>query len=100
MRVIIKNWAPFTGCISEISNTQWNHTKGIDLVMPIYNLIEYSDKYSKTWGHLWLCERDESALNAAGAIIDFLGANNNSTLFKFKQKITGQTENDGTKMLK
>ena len=49
---------------------------------------------------MWLCERDESALNAAGAIIDFLGANNNSTLFKFKQKITGQTENDGTKMLK
>ena len=48
---------------------------------------------------MWLCERDESALNAAGAIIDFLGANN-STLFKFKQKITGQTENDGTRMLK
>ena len=57
---------------------------------------EYSDKYWKAWGHLWLCNRDESALNAAGVIIDFPGADNNSALFKFKQKTTGQTEN-GTK---
>ena len=75
-KVIIKNCAPFNNCISEINNTQWDHTKGIDVVMPIYNLIEYSDKYSKTW----LCNRDESVLNAAGTIIDFLVADSNSNI--------------------
>ena len=43
-KVILKNCAPFTNCMSEINNTQ---------VMPMYNLIEYSDNYSKTSGSLW-----------------------------------------------
>ena len=46
--VIFKNNAPFTDCITEINNTQIDHSKDIDVVMPIYNLIEYSDNYSKT----------------------------------------------------
>ena len=46
-KVIIKNCAPFTDCISEINNTQMNHAKYIDIVMPMYNLIEYSDNYFK-----------------------------------------------------
>ena len=43
----IKNCAPFINCISEINNTQVDNAKDIDIVMPIYNLIEYSDNYSK-----------------------------------------------------
>ena len=39
--------------MSEINNTQINNAKDIDVVMPIYNLIEYSDDYSKTSGCLW-----------------------------------------------
>ena len=46
--VIFKNCAPFTDCISEINNTQIDNAKYIDVVMPMYNLIEYSDNYSKT----------------------------------------------------
>ena len=46
--MIFKNCAPFTDCISEINNTQIDNAKDIDLVMPMYNLIEYSDNYSKT----------------------------------------------------
>ena len=46
----LKNCAPFTDCISEINNTQIDNAKGIDVVMPIYNLIEYSNNYSKTSG--------------------------------------------------
>ena len=46
--VIFKNWAPFTDCISEINNTQINNAKDIDAVIPMYNLIEYSNNYSKT----------------------------------------------------
>ena len=46
--VIFKNCAPFTNCISEINNTQVDNAKDIDIVMPMYNLIEYSDNYAKT----------------------------------------------------
>ena len=45
--VAFKNCAPFTDCISGINNTQIDNAKDIDIVMPIYNLIEYSDNYSK-----------------------------------------------------
>ena len=48
--IIIRNCAPFTKCISQINNTQIDNAKDIDIVMPIYNLIEYSDNYSKTSG--------------------------------------------------
>ena len=43
--VIIKNCAPFTDCISEIKNIQIDNAEDIDVVIPMYNLIEYSDKY-------------------------------------------------------
>ena len=48
----LKNCSPFTNCISEINNTQID-AKDIDIVMPMYDLIEYSDNYSKTFGSLW-----------------------------------------------
>ena len=47
IKVVIKNCAPFTNCISEIKNTQIDNTKDIDVVMAMYNLREYSDNYSK-----------------------------------------------------
>ena len=50
---VIKNCAPFTLCISEINNTQVDNAKDIDIVMPMYNLIENSDNYLKTSGGLW-----------------------------------------------
>ena len=43
--VAFKNCAPFTNYISEINNTQIDNAKDIDIVMPMYNLIEYSDNY-------------------------------------------------------
>ena len=52
-KVIFKNCAPFTKCISKINNTQIYDAEYIDIVMPMYNLIEYSDNYSKTSGSLW-----------------------------------------------
>ena len=65
--------------------------------MSMCNLIEYSNTYWKTSGSLWQYDRNEPALNNSNNIIDFPTYNINSTLFKFKQKITGQTENDDTK---
>ena len=48
-----KNCAPFINCISEINNTQVDNAKDIDIVMPMNNLIEYSDNYAKTSGSFW-----------------------------------------------
>ena len=52
-KVIFKSCAPFTNCISKINNTQIDNAEYIDIGMPMYNLIEYSDNYSKTSGSLW-----------------------------------------------
>ena len=52
-KVIFENCAPFINCINEINNTQVDNAKDIDIVMPMYNLIEYSDNYSKTSASLW-----------------------------------------------
>ena len=52
-KVIFKNGAPFTNFISKINNTQIDNAEYIDIVMPMYNLIEYSDNYSKTFESLW-----------------------------------------------
>ena len=57
--LVFKNCAPFTDCISEINSAQIDNAKDIDVVMPMYNLIEYSDNYSKTSGSLWQYHRDE-----------------------------------------
>ena len=51
-KVIFKNCAPFAKCISKINNTQIDDAEYIDIVMPMYNLIEYSDNYSKTCGNI------------------------------------------------
>ena len=95
-KVIFKNCAPFTNCISEINNTQVDNAKDIDIVMPMYNLIEYSDNYAKTSGSLWQYYKDIPPLNDYNEIIDFRG-NNNTNSFNFKAKITGQTGDNGTK---
>ena len=51
-KLIFKNFAPFTRCISKINNTEKDNAQFIDIVMPMYNLIEYSENYSKTSGSL------------------------------------------------
>ena len=95
-KVIFKNCAPFTNCISEINNTQIDNAKDIDIVMSMYNLIEYSDNYAKKTGSLWQYCKDIPARNVNKEIIVF-DVNNTTDSFKFKAKITGQTGNYGTK---
>ena len=98
--IIIENCTPFTNCSSEIKNTQLDNAKGIDTVIPMNNLIEYFDNYSKTSRSLWQSYRDESFINYDGAITDFPADNNNSASFKFKTKIAGRIGEDGTKTVK
>ena len=44
-KAIFKTCAPFINCTSKINNTQLDNAKDVDIVMPMYNLIEYSDNY-------------------------------------------------------
>ena len=53
-KVIFKNCAPFAKCIIEINNSQVDDAQDIQVVMPMYNLIEYSNVYSKTLRSLWI----------------------------------------------
>ena len=95
-KVIFKNCSPFTNCISNINNTQVDNAKDIDVVMPMYNLIEYSNNYSKTTESLWQYCKDIPARDANN-IIEAFTAGNTTDSFNFKAKITDRTRYDGTK---
>ena len=88
-----KSCAPFTDYIREINDTQIHNAKDIDIITPMYNLIEYRDNYSKTSGTLLQYRRDEPVLSN-GVSSNFTG---NRVSFKFKQEITGKTGDDGRK---
>ena len=98
-KVVFKNWASFNYGISEINDTQIDNASHIDVIMLMYNLIEYSDTYSKTSRSSWQYYRDEPALTDVGSIANFHTADNSAS-FEFKQKMTGVTDYDGTKTLK
>ena len=66
--VAFKNCELFTNCISETNNTQVDNAKDIDIVMPMYNLIEYSDNYVKTSGSLWQYFRDGNLADSESLI--------------------------------
>ena len=87
-KVIFKNCAPFTNCISDINNRQVDNAKDIDILMPMYNLIEDSDSYSKTSGSLWQYCKDIPAVNNNDDTINF-NRDSNTDSFNFKAKITG-----------
>ena len=84
-KVIFKNCAPFTNCISKINNTQIDNAEYIDIVMPMYNLIEYSDNYSKTSGSLWQYCNEIPAVDDNDNIVNFNGTNETDS-FKLKKK--------------
>ena len=59
-QVAFKNCAPFTKCIAKIDGTGIDDAADLHLVIPMYNLIEYSWNYSKTTGSLWFHLKDEA----------------------------------------
>ena len=99
-QVAFKNWAQFTKCITGIYETTVDNAENLDLVMSMYNLIEYSSNYSETTGSLWFYSKDEAT--DFNAVI----ANNNSfKSFEYKTKLLGNTvaqpdPNDASGILK
>ena len=52
-QITLKNNTPFVSCISKINNTLIDNAEDLDVVMPIYNLLEYSKNYRKTTESFW-----------------------------------------------
>ena len=90
-QVIFKNCAPFKKCFTEIDGTFVDETDFINITMPMYNLIEYSDNYSDTSGSLWNFKRDEIVNNAD------MTNDDNAPSFKYKASLIGNTKTNGTK---
>ena len=83
--VAFKNNAPFINCISKINGVQIDNAEDLDVVMPMYNLLEYSKNYRKATGSLWNYYRDEPSNPLSSS----------SECFKYKTNITGNTHNIG-----
>ena len=84
--VAFKNNAPFINCISKINGIKIDNAEDLDVVMPMYNLLEYRKNCKKTTGSLWNYYRDQPS--------NPLSSNSNS--FKYKTSITVNTYNVGT----
>ena len=94
--LILKNNAPFVSCMTKINNEFIEDADDLDIVMPMYNLLEYSKNYRKTIGSLYNYYRDE--LSDDNNPNNFPNTNVvNSNAFEYKNKITGNTNNQGTK---
>ena len=75
--MFFKNNAPFINCISKINGIKIDNAEDLDVVMPMYNLLEYSKNYKKTTRRLWNYYRDET--NS--------GTDNNNNSFNFKFRV-------------
>ena len=89
-KVAFKNCAPFKESRTEINETFIEEVEHINIIMPMYNLIEYSDNYSDTSGSLWQFKRDEIERNNDLTV-------DNSSSFKYRSNIIGNLSQARTK---
>ena len=90
-RLALQNCAPFTKCNLEINDEHVDTAENLDIVMPMYNLIEFSDNYQDSSVTLYQFKRDEPP--EANAINDL--TTNTSSSFKYKVKVLDNRVLDG-----
>ena len=90
-QVAFKNCAPFKDCRTEVNDTVLDYADFINIAMPMYNLLKYSDNYSDTSESLGVFERDEVVNNA------HVTNNNNVPPFEYKASVIGDTKANGVK---
>ena len=101
-KLVFKNNASFKSCISKINNRFIENAEDLDIVVPMYNLLEYSSSKPITSGSLWnyytdKINHDENENNASENMI----CNSKATIskpFKYKAKIIGSTPNNGNRL--
>ena len=85
--VTFKNCAPFTKCITHINDEHLETAENVDIIMPMYNLLEYSDNYEESSGSLYQFKRDEPPPNNDDVSVD------TSPSFKYKSNLLGNEVN-------
>ena len=88
--VAFKNCAPFTRCATHIDEEHVETAENLDIIMPMYNLNEYSENYADSAGSLYQFKRDESPTNDNGNPNNV--ALDSSTSFKYKTSILGKAD--------
>ena len=92
--VAFKYCVPFTRCATYINDEHVETAENLDIIMPMYNVIEYSDNYADSSGSLYQFKRDESPMNNARNPLNV--ALDNSESFKYKASLLGKvTDDDG-----
>ena len=86
--VAFKNCDPLTRCVTHINDEHVETAENLDIIMPMYNLLEYSNNYADSSGSLCQFKRDKSPLNDAGNTLNV--ALDNSTSFKYKASLLGK----------
>ena len=95
-KLVFKNDAPFINCITKINGIKIDNVEDLDVVMPMYNLLEYSKSYKKTTGRLWNYYRGEPNSNTDDN--DIMHSILNSKSFDYKGNfISSVTNNNLTK---
>ena len=94
-RLTLKNCAPFTTCNLEINDEHVDTPENLDIVMPMYNLIEYSDNYQDSSATLYQYKRDEPPDNLANNLTTV-----NSRSFKYKVNLLGNPADGGNNIRK
>ena len=95
-KLAFKNNAPFTSCISKINNTLIDNAEDLDIVIPMYNLLEYSKNYRKATGSFWNYYRDEPNSGLGGDSNNINFSIKDSKSFLYKTSIIGKLEGNST----
>ena len=90
-KVAFKNCAPFRRCVIHVNDEHIDTAENLDIIMNMYNLLEYSDNYSDASGTLWQFKRDKKNVNN-GNPADV--TTNDSASFKYKSSILGNPAAD------
>ena len=88
--VAFKNCAPNTRCVTHINDAHVETAENLDIIMPVYNLIEHSGNYADFSRSSYKFKRDESPMNNAGNLLNV--ALDNSTSFKYKASLLGKAD--------
>ena len=86
--VCFKNCAPFTKCITQVNDEHLETAENLDIIMSMYNLLEYSDNYDESSGSLYQFKRDEPPPNNGDVSVD------TSSSFKYKSNLLGNEVNN------
>ena len=96
-KLVFKNNTPFINCISKINSVKIDNAEDLDVVMPMYHLLEYSKNYKKTTGSLWNYYRDEPNSSTDNNNITHSILNSESFDYKANFMENGVTHNNLTK---